>query len=803
MANNDFLKNYSNEHNNNFGSFAPKNAGGTSSNAGGAGKSKPAGVNNGSNSAVQRAAGQTPQGKAVNAASGAKQKIDSMNPVKNVGQGAKADIKSSITGQDRDQILQEQRDKDSDLKNMGAKTAGKQAARKGAKSLASKAGGGKGLGSLGKNVVAKGVMGKAHSGLGSLAHMAKGLGAKLFGGMKGMAASMTAGVAKAGAAVGGALNVSATVGTALVLSGTVVTATIPVAGGIGYVSSHYSQRTDGCIPAEYEEKESDDVNTKAQGMAVAQIARDWCTPNGANHYVWGGWSVGPKDDYDPNNAHSGGCDCGHFVQLCFWKAGSTILTPSNPIGTCDTICDVAGGKYVVKRGTIQESDCQPGDILNNNHHAWLYIGNGEIAEASNERNGLRIAPWRGDATCLTRPYEASKDGDSSGGSITPSADMQANMDLVAAYGKKVWKQYHIWPSVLVAQSICETSCGTNGYTVARNNWFCLKAFDSNLDAASYFPTPEAGIEGAIRNYWGGASPVYKDVIQSHSPQEQMKNICRSGWASSHYGDPSGSTGGSLKKAWDQYGLSKYDAGIVDYEPDMSAYGGSLDGDSLIDASGANENADIAEKTADDGCGGEMEGKDNGDAAAFTGQGIVHNNGWTYLNFDMDKVFKLGHQLPRSSDCYVYAVGYADLVMRGKWDFNGEATQLLMRSHYGGKAGHANYGNPEKIGGSENLSPNKSEAMEKIKTAIMKDHKPVTVCTDAWSGCHFMTVVGWRDSAGNNPSWDDLVVIDSAPPGGLAENEYYQNTQFHLMKANFNGHSLNSGKSGATYDGWTK
>ena len=90
-----------------------------------------------------------------------------------------------------------------------------------------------------------------------------------------------------------------TVGTALVLSGTVATATIPVAGGIGYVASHYSQRTDGCIPAEYEEKESDDVNTKAQGMAVAQIARDWCTPNGANHYVWGGWSVGPKDDYDP------------------------------------------------------------------------------------------------------------------------------------------------------------------------------------------------------------------------------------------------------------------------------------------------------------------------------------------------------------------------------------------------------------------------------------------------------------------------------------------------------------------------
>lgn len=800
MANNDFLKNYSNEHNNNFGSFAPKNAGGTSSNAGGAGKSKPAGINNGFNSAVQRAAGQTPQGKAVNAASGAKQKIDSMNPVKNAERGAKADIKSSITGQDRDQILQEQRDKDSDLKNMGAKTAGRQAARKGAKSLAGKAGGGKGLGSLGKNVVAKGVMGKAHSGLGSLAHMAKGLGAKLFGGMKGMAASMTAGVAKAGAAVGGALNVSATVGTALVLSGTVATATIPVAGGIGYVSSHYSQRTDGCIPAEYEEKESDDVNTKAQGMAVAQIARDWCTPNGANHYVWGGWSVGPKDDYDPNNANSGGCDCGHFVQLCFWKAGSTILTPSNPIGTCDTICDVAGGKYVVKRGAIQESDCQPGDILNNGHHAWLYVGNGEIAEASNERNGLRIASWRGDATCLTRPYEASKDGDSSG-SITPSENMQKNMDRVAKVGKEIWKKYHIWPSVLVAQSICETSCGTNGYTVKRNNWFCIAAYDSNLDAAYDFPTVEDGIEAAAKNYWGGASSEYKYVILSKSPEEQMKHICKSGWASSHYGDPSGSTGGNLKKAWDQYGLSKYDEGIVDYEPDMSAYGGSLDADSLINASGADENADIAEKTADDGCGGEMEGKDSGDAAAFTGQGIVHNNGWTYLNFDMDAVAKLGNQLPNSSDCYVYAIGYADLVMRGKWNFSGDADQSKMEHAYGYGSGIANYGNPGNIGGSQGLPSSTSGVLAKIKESITKDHKPITVCTTAGGGHHFMTVVGWKDSAGNNPSWNDLVVIDSSPPG-LPEGEdgSYKIPQFHVMKASYNGGYADGG---AHYDGWHK
>ena len=774
MANNDFLKNYSNQHNNDFGNFTPNKNAFSDSDSGARSNSSSGGQN-------------------VNA----RGRQNSLNPVKNIEEGAKADLKASITGGDRDQILEEDQQKDN-LAKKGVKAAGKHAASKGAKGVASK-----GAATAGKKAVASAVAEKAHGGAGMLFHAAKSLGSNLIGGVKGFFGAMTAGIGKAGAAVGGALHVGATVGTAIVLSGTIAATTLPVVGGMGYVATRNMQQRDGCIPAEYEEKMSDDMSNKAQAMEVCRIAREWCTPNGANHYVWGGWSVGPKDDYDPTNAGSGGCDCGHFCQLVFWKAGSTILTPENKIGFCDEIKDVDNGKYIVKEGTIAESDCEPGDILNNGHHAWIYIGNGEIAEASNSQNGLRIAPWRGDTTCVTRPYEAGDGDRSSGGSINPGADMQKNMDRVAKFGKEIWKKYHIWPSVLVAQSICETSCGTNGYTVKRNNWFCIKAYDSNLNAASYFPTVEAGIEGAARNYWGGASPVYKDVIQSHSPQEQMRNICRSGWASSHYGDPEGDDGGSLQKAWDDYGLSKYDEGIVDFEPDMSAYKGNLDADSLINAFGANENADIADKTADDGCGGEMEGKDEAEEAAFTGQGIVHNNGWTYLNFDMDKVFKLGHQLPDSSDCYVYAVGYADLVMRGKWDFNGEATQSLMRSHYGGKAGHANYGNPEKIGGSENLSPNKSEAMEKIKTAIMKDHKPVTVCTDAWSGCHFMTVVGWRDSAGNNPSWDDLVVIDSAPPGGLAENEYYQNTQFHLMKANFNGHSLNSGKSGATYDGWTK
>ena len=788
MANNDFLKNYSNQHNNDFGSFAPK---GADSSKSGAGKSKS--FSGGNNSGNRNSINKTSQGKAENGSVTPKQKLDDINPLKGAKQGAKADIKASLTGGDRDQILQEEKDKDNDPKRKAAKSAGKHAARKGVKGA--KGASSKGL-AAGKQLAAGNVAGNAHSGLGALVHAAKSLGGQLLGGAKGAVAAMTAGVTKAGAAVGGFLHVSATAGTALVLAGTVTAASIPVAGGIGYVSSHYMQRTDGCIPAEYEEKLSDEASTRVQGEKVAQIAREWCTPNGSNHYVWGGWSIGPKDSYDPNNAKSGGCDCGHFCQLCFWKAGSTILTPKNPIGTCNTIKNVANGKYIVKEGTISESDCLPGDILNNETHAWIYLGNGEIAEASCEEYGLRVSSWRDDANCVTRPYEADPQN-SEEGAINPSADMQKNMDLVAKVGKKIWKKYHIWPSVLVAQSICETSCGTNGYTVKRNNWFCIAAYDSNLDAAYDFPTVEAGIEAAAKNYWGGASSEYKYVILSKSPQEQMKHICKSGWASSHYGDAAGKTGGNLKKAWDNYGLSKYDAGIVDYKPDMSAYGGSLDADSLINASGADENADIAAKTADDGCGGEMEGRDSDEAAAFHGQGIVHNNGWTYLDFDMDAVFKLGHQITNSSDCYVYAIGYADLVMRGKWNFSGAASQSKMRKAYGYCG--TNNGYPGNIGGSQGLAPTEAGALKKIKEAIMKDHKPVTVCTTAGGGHHFMTVVGWKDSAGFNPSWHDLVVIDSAPPG-LSEEEYYKNTQFHVMKASYNGSYCGGG---AIYDGWNK
>lgn len=147
-----------------------------------------------------------------------------------------------------------------------------------------------------------------------------------------------------------------------------------------------------------------------------------------------------------------------------------------------------------------------------------------------------------------------------------------NMDYVAAVGKEIWEKYHIFPSVLVAQALCETGCGTNGYTVERNNWFCIAAFDSDLDAAYDFPTVKAGIEAAAKNYWSGASPEYENVIKAKTPEEQMQAICRSDWALSHYEDASGSTGGNLKSVWDSYDLAKYDEGIVNYTPDMSDYG---------------------------------------------------------------------------------------------------------------------------------------------------------------------------------------------------------------------------------------
>ena len=792
MAKNDLLKKYSDQHTNDFGNFAPKNNGASSSAGDGAKSGASNGASAGQSKANEAAQAVANQGKSVNASLSAAKKLSESAPVQGAKNTMMADLKASVTGEDPEQLEAEERQRSQDP----MVSIGKSAAKKSMK---------KGMSAFNGQLSTAGLFGKAKNALGSLVHGAKVLGSKLFGGMNGIFGGLTVGISKAGAAVGAFFHTSATIGTVVVVSGSVAAASIPIIGGTGYFVNQLTQRTDGCIPNEYEEKLNDDQSIEAQGREVAEIARNWCTPSGANHYVWGGWSIGPKDDYDPNNANSGGADCGHFCQLCFWKAGSTVLTPDHPYGTCDTIRDVGGGKYVVKTGHITEADCKPGDILNNNHHAWIYIGNGEIAEASCARIGLRVAPWRGDANCVTRPYESKNgktDESGGGGQAKADAELKKNMDLCGETGKKIWTKYHIWPSVLIAQAMCETRVGTDGsFCAKRLNWFCIKAYDSNPGAASDFPSAEVGIEAAAKNYWGGASSEYYNVITSTSPQEQMKHICKSGWASSHYDDAAGATGGNLKKVWDTYNLSQYDEGIVDFTPDMSAYGGSTDADSIIDAGGADENKDIAEKTADDGCGDEMEGKDNAEATAFHGQGIVHKNGWTFLDFDMNAVFQLGHQKTGTGDCYIYAIGYADLVMRGKWKFNGAATPYAMEKTYGDPSSH--YGMPGKIGGKEDLPSSESAAMEKIKKSIMEDNKPVTVCTTAWGGHHFMTVVGWKDSAGTNPKWEDLVVIDSAPPTGLSGNDYYENTQFHIMKANFNGHYLGSGAGGATYDGWTK
>ena len=793
MARNDLLKNFSNQHTNDFGNFAPKDNGASSSAGNGAKNTPLKGQGStGGQTPASTTTTNTPGGMPGGGAKSVMHNINNIPGVKNATRDMKADVKASMTGEDPDEMEAEERRKSSDPLRSAAKSEGKKAVNKAMEGS---------LFSPGNPTATAGLFNKARSSLGSLAHGVKVLGSKMVGGLQGALSMFGGGIAKAGAAAGAFLHTSATVGTVVVVSGTLTAASIPVAGGIGYLTNSFTQKTDGCIPAEYEEELSDDASVEAQGREVAEIARNWCTPSGANHYVWGGWSIGPKDDYDPNNAHSGGADCGHFCQLCFWKAGSTILTPDNPIGFCDEICDVEDGKYIVKRGHITESDCKPGDVLNNSHHAWIYIGNGEIAEASCAKIGLRVAPWRGDATCVTRPYKAKgKEDSGSAGSSTPDAEKQKNMDIAGKAGKELWKQYHIWPSVLVAQALCETQCGSDGTKRAvENNWLCLGAFDSNPDAAPAFPTPKDGLEAGEKNYWGGASSEYKYVILSKSPEEQMKHICKSGWASSHYDDPSGSSGGNLKKVWDSYGLSKYDEGIVDYTPDMSAYGGDLDADSLINASGADENADIAAKTADDGCGGEMDGVDTEDETAFTGQGIVHNNGWTYLNFDMDAVSKLGDQLAGTGDCYIYAIGYADLVMRGKWKFAGDGTASKMEATYGDPSTH--YGMPGKIGGKQGLPSSESGVLAKIKEAIMKDHKPVTVCTTAGGGHHFMTVVGWKDSAGQNPSWNDLVVIDSAAPS-LPEGTdgSYKIKQFHVMKASYNGGYAGGG---ASYDGWKK
>ena len=241
MAKNDLLKKYSDQHTNDFGNFAPKNNGASSSAGDGAKSGASNGASAGQSKANEAAQAVANQGKSVNASLSAAKKLSESAPVQGAKNTMMADLKASVTGEDPEQLEAEERQRSQDP----MVSIGKSAAKKSMK---------KGMSAFNGQLSTAGLFGKAKNALGSLVHGAKVLGSKLFGGMNGIFGGLTVGISKAGAAVGAFFHTSATIGTVVVVSGSVAAASIPIIGGTGYFVNQLTQRTDGCIPNEYEEK---------------------------------------------------------------------------------------------------------------------------------------------------------------------------------------------------------------------------------------------------------------------------------------------------------------------------------------------------------------------------------------------------------------------------------------------------------------------------------------------------------------------------------------------------------------------
>ena len=108
--------------------------------------------------------------------------------------------------------------------------------------------------------------------------------------------------------------------------------------------------------------------TVSNGQAVVNYAAQFV----GNPYVWGGTSL------------TSGADCSGFAQSVFANFG---------IGLSRTAADQSYGGTAVSTDSLQPGDLlfyASGDYIN---HVALYIGNGQVVHASNERTGICVSEW--------------------------------------------------------------------------------------------------------------------------------------------------------------------------------------------------------------------------------------------------------------------------------------------------------------------------------------------------------------------------------------------------------------------------
>ena len=105
------------------------------------------------------------------------------------------------------------------------------------------------------------------------------------------------------------------------------------------------------------------TNENEMGIAVAEYAVQFI----GNPYVWGGTSL------------TEGADCSGFVMKVYEEVGVSLPHSS--------AADRKQG-YSVKGGL---ENAQPGDLICYSGHVALYIGDGKIVHASNEKDGIKVS----------------------------------------------------------------------------------------------------------------------------------------------------------------------------------------------------------------------------------------------------------------------------------------------------------------------------------------------------------------------------------------------------------------------------
>ena len=803
---NDYKKDYINKSNNDFGSFAPKKEGASSDVTGAKSDTTPK-----TETKPQTGSEGVGQAKADNAS------IQSgLDSVKGTVSDVKSDVVASVTGDDpgsiKDKYQQEGAKIANSVKNSDIGNVVKETVSDGMKEA-------------GMKVPVTGLFGKAKAGLAAGVNGLKALGSGLVSSIKGAGAAMTAGTLKAGAAVGAALHVSATAGTAMVLAGVIGVTSIPVVGGASYLTNRFTQKTDDCVPEEYDEPKG------TGGEIIAATAELLAYPEGTpvSGYDYDGGARGTdamhkaRDKWHPDwDDYKYACCC-HSASLIISEAlqkpinSLLINTESESDAKAAIEKELEGLNFDVFPYSGKGDTLKRGDILSyakksGGGHVWIYLGENKYIDGSRTNNWFShwntadsvdenvsdyhyylVIRKRGSSS--SAPATASQRVSQSAQGAIDWATMIANDDSYT-YGHGSFeccicnnlniKKFTCMPFIAAAYAH-----GANDPILMKNGRHVLNLHDGNF-------------EGELAQVWKKRGTCQDlsfsdlqpgDVIIKYSADNEH------GHAWMYGGDdtvieavPSGI---KVDQGAERYFNSYKSAGGSPSKNYVCYYIGA--GDAMFD--GANGNALVADMTADDGCGGEMSGSIQG--STYIGKGmkqVTAANGDQYviLDFDLEQVKKLECQ--GDEQCYIYSIGYCDLVMGGKFrcDISGSKSsrERNMDAAYGKNNG-SNDGLPNKIGGQQHNGYSEEEMRKKAIEEI-KAGRPMIVFIQGNShgvstSMHWVAIVGWTATAGSNPKWEDLVCVDPAylPPWQPGMDGLHSMQGFHAR----------SEGSIALFDGW--